>query len=97
MAAIRLFYSVFARIEYEYRPEEYVSSWYRSGIETTDFLFEICNFMNGVGSLNNSYEKEFLNAETEEKREEIRQKLSQTGNYILNGGHLDILLTIMNL
>jgi hypothetical protein len=62
--AIQLFRSVFMRIEYENRPPNHSSSWYQTGIETSNFLFDILNFLTGTGKYLEHLEKKFTHAET---------------------------------
>ena len=50
--AIHFCLSVISKIEFEYRPSEYTNTYYQSGIETTDFLFDIINYLSGYHELN---------------------------------------------
>lgn len=59
-AALRFFWSVGRRIEYEHRPETHRHCWYETGIESTNFLMDVCNHICGFGKLNRSlYEAHF--------------------------------------
>jgi len=38
-------------MEFEYRPTALSTSFVRTGIQTTNFLFDICNFLNGFSKI----------------------------------------------
>lgn len=49
--ALRLGLAVCSQIEYEYRPKQFTATYYRSGIESTDFLLDVMNFLAGFHAL----------------------------------------------
>lgn len=49
-AALRLFVSAAKRIEYEHRPASHLYSWYETGVESTNILFDVLNFLCGFGN-----------------------------------------------
>lgn len=51
-SALHFCLSVISKIEFEHRPKEYTNAYYQSGIETTDFLFDIINYLSGYHELN---------------------------------------------
>jgi len=87
-AAIRLFLSVGRRIEYEHRGEAYQSSWFTSGIESTDMLFDLLNFLCGFGSLNRQAVSRFFNG---------GEAGATETNWIKSGNRVDVGLCLMNL
>jgi hypothetical protein len=86
-AALRLCIVLCKRIEYEYRPKQYTQGYYRSGIETTDFLLDVMNFLCGLHPL---------------CKEELQRQLDDPNskpneNYILSGNHIDCAMVMLNL
>lgn len=50
--ALNILLSVFKKIQYEHRPKEYSKTYYRTGIEGTEFLFDIINYLTGFHKIN---------------------------------------------
>lgn len=51
-SAIHFCLSMISKMEFEHRPKEYINTYYQTGIETTDFLFDIINYLSGYHELN---------------------------------------------
>ena len=49
---LEIFLAILRKIEHENRGKSFSTSYYRSGIETTDFLFDIINYLSGYHDLN---------------------------------------------
>ena len=51
-AALTLYLLIFKQVEYEFRPAQYTNSYYRSGIDTTNFLLKILDYLVGTLEIN---------------------------------------------
>ena len=86
--AIRLFVSVGKRIEYQHRNEVYQKSWHITGIESTNILLSLLNFICGFGAYNKTTVQRYYSGQAPEINE---------SNWIKAGNRIDVALVLMNL
>ncbi len=51
-AAIHFCLCIVGKVEFENRPKEYMNSFYQNGIEISEFLFDLINYLAGYHELN---------------------------------------------